>query len=201
VVTPTSSTSARVSRRAAPPAPCLRRGHGQLARAPVATPPRPRERSAPGNASGGLLAAEEDLHTALSLVSESLTRAWRTLTPSEETVLRAIRNLPEPLQKNGFRRRDLQVPGVSDRRIKEVLKSLTDTGYLDCDDRAGPQGYSYTVAREVEEVSLGISLRPVPDREESRLGKGDTSGRDASARYRPMPVSNKEPWSGIRVVS
>ena len=125
-------------------------------------------------------------------MSESLTRAWRTLTPSEETVLRAIRYLPEPLQKNGFRRRDLQVPGVSDRRIKEILKSLTDTGYLDCDGRAGPQGYSYTVAREVEEVSLGISLRPLPDREESRLGKGDTSGRDASARYRPMPVSNKE---------
>ena len=111
---------------------------------------------------GRILASEEDFHTALSLVSESLMRAWQTLTPAEETVLQSIKDLPEQLLGSGFRRRDLKVPGVSDRRVKEVLKSLTDTGYLDCDGRAGPQGYSYTVAREAEEVSIGISLCPSP---------------------------------------
>jgi hypothetical protein len=141
---------------------------------------------------GRILAAEDDFATALWLVSESLMRAWRTLTPAEETVLRAIRSLAEPLQKNGFRRRDLKVPGVSDRRIKEVLKSLTDTGYLDCDGRAGPQGYSYTVAREAEEVSLGISLRPPPNNHEFGLSKPNSSGQEAFARYRPVPDSTEE---------
>lgn len=111
---------------------------------------------------GRILATEDDFNEALELVSDSLRRAWQTLTPAEETVLEVIEKLPEQLRKQGFRRRDLKIPGVSDRRIKEVLKSLTDTGYLDCDGRQGPQGYTYTVARAAEEVSLGISLRPSP---------------------------------------
>lgn len=140
---------------------------------------------------GRILASEEDFHTALSLVSESLMRAWKTLTPAEEIVLRSIKDLPEQLLKSGFRRRDLKVPGVSDRRIKEVLKSLTDTGYLDCDGRAGPQGYSYTVAREAEEVSIGISLRPSLDSQENRVFAGNSNGRDAFARCRPMPDTDE----------
>ena len=138
---------------------------------------------------GRIVATDADFHAALGLVSESLTRAWQTLTPSEETVLRAIKELPEQLRTTGFRRRDLKVPNVSDRRIKEVLKSLTDTGYLDCDGRQGPQGYSYTVAREAEEVSLGISLRPTPDSQEIAANEDNSTGREAFARYRPVPDS------------
>lgn len=141
---------------------------------------------------GRIVATEEDFHTALALVSESLTRAWRTLTPAEETVLKAITELPEQLRTRGFRRRDLKVPNISDRRIKEVLKSLTDTGYLDCDGRQGPQGYSYTVAREAEEVSLGISLRPSPDKEENAANDDNSTGREAFARYRPIPDTERE---------
>jgi hypothetical protein len=136
---------------------------------------------------GRILSTEEDFHTALGLISESLTRAWRTLTPAEETVLRAIKDLPEQLRTRGFRRRDLKVKGVSDRRVKEILSSLTDTGYLDCDERKGPQGFSYTVAREAEEVSLGISLRPSPDSREPSLVTAKSTGRDAFARYHPAP--------------
>ena len=116
-----------------------------------------------------------------------MTRAWRTLTPAEETVLAVIDKLPDNLKSKGFKRRDLKVKGVSDRRVKEVLKSLTDTGYLDCDGRAGPQGFSYTVAREAEEVSLGISLRPSPGSEESPANGEESTGRDTFARYRPVP--------------
>lgn len=141
---------------------------------------------------GRIVATEEDFHAGLRLVSESLTRAWRTLTPAEETVLTGIEKLHEQLKTRGFRRRDLKVKSVSDRRIKEVLKSLTDTGYLDCDGRQGPQGYLYTVAREAEEVSLNISLRPSPDSAESPIGKGNTTGRDAFARYRPVPDSEEQ---------
>jgi len=136
---------------------------------------------------GRIVATEEDFHLALRLVRESLTRAWRTLAPAEETVLAVIDKLPDNSKSRGFRRRDLKVKGVSDRRIKEVLKSLADTGYLDCDGRAGPQGYSYTVAREAEEVSLGISLRPSPGSEETPANDEKPTGRDPFARYRPVP--------------
>ena len=102
-------------------------------------------------------------------------------------VLGAIGELPEQKRKGGPRRRDLKVKGVSDRRVKEVLSSLAETGYLDSDERKGPQGYSYTVAREAEEVSLGISLRPPPDSEESPANEHNSTGREAFARYRPMP--------------
>jgi hypothetical protein len=114
-------------------------------------------------AKGRILATEVDFNEALKLVSESLRRVWQTLTPSEEAVLRTIRELPEPLRSNGFKRRDLDVQGVSVRQVKDVLKSLSETGYLDCDGRQGPQGYTYTLAREAEEISIGISLRPLPD--------------------------------------
>ena len=136
---------------------------------------------------GRIVATEEDFHLALRLVSESLTRAWRTLTPAEEAVLSVIGELPDNLKSRGFRRRDLKVKSVSERRVKEVLKSLTDTGYLDCDGRAGPQGFSYTVAREAEEVSLGISLRPSPGSDETPANSEKSTGRDAFARSRPVP--------------
>ncbi len=101
------------------------------------------------------------------------------------------------MRAKGFKRRDLNVKGVSDRRVKEVLKSLTDTGYLDCDGRQGPQGYTYTLAREAEKISLGISLRPPPDNQESGLDKRNTTGREARAQYRPVP-DNPDEGDGYR---
>jgi len=139
---------------------------------------------------GRILATEEDFHEALILVSESLRRAWQTLTPAEEKVLEAIRRLPETQRtRNGFKRRELKVKEVSDRRVKEVLKSLTDTGYLDSDGSRGPQGYTFTLVRDAEEISLGIFLRPSPYSEETPANDRIPNGRDAFARYHPMPYS------------
>jgi DNA primase len=115
------------------------------------------------DAEGRILATEKDFTEALRLVSESLRRAWQTLTPSEEAVLSAIKELPESLRSQGFKRRNLNVKGVSDRTVKEALRSVAETGYLDCDGRLGPQGYTYTLAREAERISIGISLRPPPE--------------------------------------
>jgi hypothetical protein len=150
------------------------------------------------DAEGRLLATEEDFDEALGLVSESLRRAWQTLTPAEETVLRSIRDLPEQLRTKGFKRRDLKVKGVSDRTVKLTLKSLTDTGYLDCDGRAGPQGYTYTLAREAEKISLGIRLRPLPDRRESPANGEKSTGQGPFARYCPVP-NNLASDDGYRV--
>jgi DNA primase len=145
------------------------------------------------DAEGRILATEGDFHEALALVSESLRRAWQTLTPAEEKVLEAIRQLPETQRtRNGFKRRELKVKEVSDRRVKEVLKSLTDTGYLDSDGSRGPQGYTYTLVRDADEISLGISLRSPPDKDELPIDKPDTNGRKRLARYRPSPNGGEE---------
>ena len=141
---------------------------------------------------GRILATEQDFHTALGLVGESLSRAWQALTPAEEKVLGVVKDLPEKLRRQGFRRRDLKIRGVSDRRVKEGLKSLAETGYLDCDEHKGPQGYSYTLARDAEKVSLGISLRPSPDNEETPANAGNCTGRNALGRYRPVPGTKGE---------
>jgi hypothetical protein len=117
---------------------------------------------------GRIVAVEEDFHTALDLVEGSLTRAWKVMTPAEESVMEAIRQLPfHKRSATGFKRKDLEVPGVSDRRLNEILKSLAETGYLESDGRAGPQGYEYTLTRDEEKSPLGISLRPAPEGTES----------------------------------
>jgi hypothetical protein len=76
--------------------------------------------------------------------------------------------------------------------VKEVLKSLTDTGYLDSDGSRGPQGYTYTLVRDAEEISLGISLRLSPESEEAPANDGIPNGRGTIARYCPMPNSGAD---------
>lgn len=60
--------------------------------------------------SGRILATEEDFHKALELVSESLNRAWNSLSPKEEEVLELVRSLPEAKRRNGFLRSELKPP-------------------------------------------------------------------------------------------
>lgn len=112
---------------------------------------------------GRIIATEEDFDEAKELVEESLLRAWKTLTPAEEKVLSAIESLPVGKRTEGFKKRDLQVPDISDRRLNEVLKSLVDTGHLDSDGKRGPQGYTYTLPTGVQKLEVGIHLRPSLD--------------------------------------
>lgn len=141
---------------------------------------------------GRVVASEEDFHTALELVRDSLTRAWRVLTPAEEKVLEAIKTVPTEKRTNGFTKRDLKVKGMSNRRLNEILKSLTDTGRLDCDRMSGPQGYTYTLAQDAEEIDLGISLRPPPDEGESPSNENNFTEREDNARDHQTPNSSEE---------
>ncbi len=109
---------------------------------------------------GRIIATEQDLRAALALVEEPLKRSWRALSPAEERVMEAIRRLPEEMRQKGFKRRDLAVEGAQDRTMQEVLASLTSTGYLECDRRGGSQGFTYTLTRDPEAMTLGISLEP-----------------------------------------
>jgi hypothetical protein len=111
---------------------------------------------------GRIIATEEDFRTALALVEEPLKRSWRALSPAEEKVMRAIKALPEEKRQKGFKRSDLAVERAP-RTVQEALTSLTSTGYLERDGRRGSQGYSYTLVRDPEGMTLGISLEPPDD--------------------------------------
>jgi hypothetical protein len=121
---------------------------------------------------GRIIATEEDFRTALALVEEPLKRSWQALSPAEEKVMSAIKALPEEKRQKGFKRSDLAVEGAQPRTVQEALSSLTSTGYLERDGRRGSQGYSYTLVRDPEGMTLGISLEP-PD---------DSAGEDEGTR-------------------
>jgi hypothetical protein len=112
---------------------------------------------------GRIIATEEDFRTALALVEEPLKKSWQALSPAEERVMEAIKRLPEETRQKGFKRRDLAVEGAQPRTVQEALSSLSSTGYLERDGRGGSQGYSYTLVRDPEGITLGISLDPPPD--------------------------------------
>lgn len=123
---------------------------------------------------GRILATEEDFRKALELIGESLGRAWKALTPVEETTMKAVSSLREARQQNGFRRTDLQVEGYDKRRVQEALKSLVENGYLESARKNGPGGYVYTLTRDPETKGLGIFLRAPGDG-----GKDDVNEPDA----------------------
>jgi DNA primase len=155
-----------------------------------------------------IVATEADFHLALELVTESLSRAWQVLTPAEQRILNAIYELPEEKQMNGFKRRDLRLPGVSDRRLKEILNSLAENGYLDSDGRKGPQGYTYTVARTFEEMSLGIYLTAqspgsskATESKENISGGSHTPDSAHSPDYEALGVSGGNGRNGHRPVN
>jgi hypothetical protein len=111
---------------------------------------------------GRITATEQDFRAALALVEKPLKRSWQALSPAEEKVMRAIKALPEEKRQKGFKRSDLAVEGAP-RTVQEALTSLTSTGYLERDGRRGSQGYSYTLVRDPEGMTLGIYLDPPPD--------------------------------------
>jgi hypothetical protein len=133
---------------------------------------------------GRIIATEEDFRTALALVEEPLKRSWRALSPAEEKVMGAIKALPEEKRQKGFKRSDLAVEGAQPRTVQEALTSLASTGYLERDGRRGSQGYSYTLVRDPEGMTLGISLEPPEDMAGEDEGTRGSRGIARIARHR-----------------
>jgi hypothetical protein len=114
---------------------------------------------------GRIVATEEDFETALDIVGESFSRAWKSLTPSEEKVYEACKTLPDHLRKHGFKRPEVEKAlkqkgeTVSFTSVKDALASLAGSGYLECDKRGGTVGYTYTLP-EKSTITSSISLAP-----------------------------------------
>ncbi|CAA9406896.1 MAG: hypothetical protein AVDCRST_MAG03-1583 [uncultured Rubrobacteraceae bacterium] len=141
------------------------------------------QRTRKRDAAGRILTTEDDFRKALELVSESLNRAWKSLSPKEEEVLELVRSLPDAKRQNGFLRSELKPPsGMQGRRVQETLRALSESGHLNSDGRKGPQGYRYTMPDKTQELGLGISLRPQRDGGEEGSLEPDESAPDDSRR-------------------
>ena len=117
---------------------------------------------------GRILATEDDFKKAVWIVGDSFARAWKSLTPTEEKVYEIItEHVPERLRRQGFKRKNVEdaleaakvtVPISS---LKDALKGLIGGGFLESDNRRGPAGATYTVAKSTNVAGV-IKLSPTP---------------------------------------
>jgi len=115
-------------------------------------------------------------------VGDSFARAWKSLTPTEETVYSAIvEHVSENLRKHGFKRSHvenaLEKDGatVSSTSVKDALKTLAGSGFLESDGKRGPTGATYTVAKSTN-VAGSITLAKTENIED-----GSPSGHSADS--------------------
>ena len=121
---------------------------------------------------GQILATEEDFHTAIGIVGESFSRAWKSLTPTEEKIYSAItEHISENLRRQGFKRK--HVEGVFEKKgehvptpsMKEALRTLASSGFLETDGKRGATGATYTVAKSkgvTGSITLGEKNKTIP---------------------------------------
>jgi len=112
---------------------------------------------------GRVLATEEDFTMAISMVGDSFARAWKSLTPSEETVYAACKDLTDNQRKHGFKRSHVEAilkkkrEKVPPRTLQNCLYTLASSGYLESDGRRGAAGATYTMTG-AEEIGGTINL-------------------------------------------
>jgi len=88
-----------------------------------------------------IVATEDDFAKAIEIVGDSFARAWKSLTPTEERVYAAIaEHVSENLRKHGFKRSHVESAfekvgeNVSTTSLKDALKTLADSGFLETDN-------------------------------------------------------------------
>jgi hypothetical protein len=163
-----------------------------------------------------IVATKADFYTALEIVGDSFARAWKSLTPTEETVYSAITShVSSNLQKYGFKRSHVESALEKDEEripttsVKDALRTLAATGFLESDHKRGATGATYTVAKSTN-VAGTIKLRdekndssapPVHSsiREksgESGVGKPNSMDESESVHSRPFVHSDGERTNG-----
>jgi hypothetical protein len=150
---------------------------------------------------GRVLATEEDFHMAIRMVGTSFARAWKSLTPSEEKVYEACKELSEHLRKHGFRRVDVEKAlekngeAISYTTLKNCLLTLASSGYLESDGKKGATGATYTLARG-SGIEGTITLSGLPaineKQSESRIGKPNPMADSQSGHSGPLANGEDE---------
>lgn len=146
---------------------------------------------------GYIVATEADFEIALEIVGDSLVRAWKFLSPSEERALEACRALTKGARKSGFKRADVEKElkkrkkYTSHTSLKDALAGLVSSGYLEADGRKGPQGNTYTLPDRVD-VTKTIYLEESGHsaiNQEIPANGGKIIAETESGHYRPLADS------------
>jgi hypothetical protein len=128
------------------------------------------------DALGRIQTTEKDFKTALRIVGDSFSRAWKMLTPAEEAVLRACQVLSKHVRLGGFKKSNVEKAiassssSISQRRLQDHLKALADSGYLDSDYAKGPAGATYKISG-THPISSVVTLSPAPSRISEKQGE------------------------------
>jgi hypothetical protein len=157
-------------------------------------------------------ATEEDFDKALEVAGASFIQAWKSMTPTEETVYEAItKHVSEQARKNGFQRVHVEnalkkakkkVPYSS---LKSALLTLCSSGYLDSDAKRGRVGSTYTVAKDagvagvirLKKVSSEIPSHSAikPESGESGVNKANKMADNGSSPSQPLAINEDAPGS------
>jgi len=146
---------------------------------------------------GRILATEDDFAMAIDMVGDSFARAWKSLTPSEEKVYTACKRLTENLRKHGFKRSHVESAlakvkeKVPHSTVKDCLRELSSSGYLESDGRKGAAGATYTMV-STEEGSGTITLAAhssIKENDEETPAKEDIlMDESESVHSRPLSI-------------
>ena len=167
-----------------------------------------------------ILATEHDFEKAIEIVGDSFARAWKSLTPTEEKVYEAITtHVAENLRKHGFKRSHVETAlektgeTVPTTTLKDALRTLAGSGFLETDGKRGATGATYTVAKSANAAgtiklagteapknnssapSVHSSIRP----KSGESGIGTASSMDGSdfVHSRPSSVHDDDSSAGM----
>jgi hypothetical protein len=164
------------------------------------------------DALGRIQTTEKDFKTALRIVGDSFSRAWKMLTPAEEAVLRACQGLSKHVRLGGFKKSNVEKAiassssSISQRRLQDHLKALADSGYLDSDYAKGPAGATYKISG-THPISSVVTLSPAHSRISEKqgeigIGKANIMRNDVSriARISEEEVQCAESAKSVRAL-
>jgi hypothetical protein len=159
---------------------------------------------------GRIIATEDDFEKAIHMVGDSFARAWKSLTPSEEKIYAAItEHVSANLQKHGFKRSHVEDAlektkvEISSTVVKDSLRTLASSGFLESDGKRGAAGATYTIAKSANAIgSITLAFHPSINEkaDETRVDKPDSMYGGDSVHSRPFGYSpdNENKWTNGR---
>jgi len=159
---------------------------------------------------GRIIATEDDFERAIHMVGDSFARAWKSLTPSEEKIYAAItEHVSANLQKHGFKRSHVEDAlekmkvEISSTVVKDSLRTLASSGFLESDGKRGAAGATYTIAKSANVIgSITLAFHPSMNEKADKtpIDKPNSMDGGDSVHSRPFGYSpdNESEWTNGR---
>ena len=159
---------------------------------------------------GHIIATEDDFERAIHMVGDSFARAWKSLTPSEEKIYAAItEHVSANLQKHGFKRSHVEDTlekmkvEISSTVVKDSLRTLASSGFLESDGKRGAAGATYTIAKSANAMgSITLAFHPSINKEADKTPIDKPNSMDGGDSVHSHPFSyspdNESEWTNGR---